>query len=162
MKAPSQHLTNSLAQDPVHGGQLAASWGTRETFVAFVTTNLPMIFPLIKTWIAPYIPSSMRSSSNNKAYKNPGSGFVTIGGGGGVSSQGRRGPESSRHITANMTFDNESGEHIVKGDDDVRMQVLHTTGVATHPLNTIVVSKQVSVTTEDASSERSAESYKRV
>jgi hypothetical protein len=120
-----------------------------------------MIFPLFKTWLAPYLPSSIRSSSNNKAYKNPGSGFVTIGGGG-VSSQGRRGPESSRRITASMTFDNESGEHIVKGNEDVRMHTLSPTGGTTHPMNTIVVSKQISVTTEDGSSERSAESFQRV
>ncbi|CAO2650809.1 Nn.00g091060.m01.CDS01 [Neocucurbitaria sp. VM-36] len=140
--------------DPVNGGQLAAAWGTRETFIAVVTTNLPMIFPLFKTWLAPFLPSNLRSSSNNnKAYKSPGSGFVTIGGGGGASSRSRQGPHSSSHITANMTFDNESQEHIVKGNGDVKLQHVH---------NNIVVSKQVSVTTEDYNSERSAESVQRV
>lgn len=112
-----------------------------------------MIFPLFKTWLAPFLPSNLRSSSNNnnKAYKSPGSGFVTIGGGG-ASSRNRQGPHSSSHITANRTFDNESEEHIFKGNDDMKMQQMHTTGGTQRALNTIVVSKQVRVTTEDYNS----------
>ena len=122
-----------------------------------------MIFPLFKTWLAPFLPSNLRSSSNNnKAYKSPGSGFVTIGGGGGASSRSRQGPHTSSHITANMTFDNESEEHIVKGNGDMKMQHMHSTGGTQRALNTIVVSKQVRVTTEDYNSERSAESFQRV
>jgi hypothetical protein len=135
------------------GGQLAAEWGTRETFIAVVTTNLPMIFPLLKNWLAPYLPSSF-SNSNNKAYKTPGSGFVTIGGGGtgGASARSRQ-AQSASHISANMTFDNESEEHIVKGEEVVRMAGLHP-GRAN-----IVVQKQVSVTTEDRGSDKSAEYF---
>ncbi|KAG9203139.1 hypothetical protein G6514_003662 [Epicoccum nigrum] len=136
--------------DPVHGGQLAAAWGTRETFVAVVTTNLPMIFPLFKVWFAPILPSSFRSSSNHKAYKSPSGGFVTIGGGGG-SSQAKRTPRTRTSITANMTFDNESEERIMKDGMDVRMQDLHTGIDVQRPQGTIVVSKQVSVTTEERS-----------
>ena len=82
------------------GGQVAAEWGTRETFIAVVTTNLPMIFPLFKTWLTPYLPSTLRLSSNNKAYKTPGSGFVTIGGSGEPSKHTRKGPRSARHPDA--------------------------------------------------------------
>jgi hypothetical protein len=154
--------TNSL-QDPDHGGQLAAEWGTRETFIAVVTTNLPMIFPLLKTWLAPLLPSSLRSSSNNKAYKSPGSGFVTIGGGGGggASSRNRQGPRSVSRVTANGTFDNGSEEHIVKGDGDVKMQEIQTQDDTQRLDNAIVVSKQVRITTEERGNEQSAHSFLR-
>ncbi|KAF9697715.1 hypothetical protein EKO04_004516 [Ascochyta lentis] len=147
--------------DPVNGGQLAAEWGTRETFVAVVTTNLPMIFPLFKTWLAPLLPSTFRSSSNNKAYKTPGSGFVTIGGGG-ASSHTRRGPQSACHISANMTFDNESEEHIIKERNDVKMHHLDTTSGTQRSQTAIVVSKQITVTTENFGSERSVDSLHKV
>lgn len=136
-------------QDPIHGGQLAAAWGTRETFIAVVTTNLPMIFPLLKVWFAPILPTTFRSSSNNKAYKSPSSGFVTIGGGGG-SSHAKRTPRTGTIITANMSFDNESEERIVKENGDMRMQDLDTKAEAQRAQGAIVVSKQVSVTTEEA------------
>ena len=139
------------------GGQLAAEWGTRETFIAVITTNLPMIFPLLKNWLASYLPSSF-SNSNNKAYKTPGSGFVTIGGGrsggtGGASSRNRAGAQSASHVSANMTFDNESEENIVNRDGDMKMQGLYPAGA------NIVVKKQVSVTTEDRGSDKSAEYF---
>ncbi|KAF3039645.1 hypothetical protein E8E11_000093, partial [Didymella keratinophila] len=102
--------------DPVNGGALAAEWGTRETFIAVVTTNLPMIFPLFKVWLQPFLPSTLRSSSNNKAYKTPGSGFVTIGGGG-ASSHANKTPRSRTRISANMTFDNESEERIFQDNE---------------------------------------------
>lgn len=140
---------------------MAAEWGTRETFIAVVTTNLPMIFPLLKTWFAPWIPSTLRSSSNNKGYKSPGSGFVTIGGGGpGISNRSRQGPHSAHHISANMTFDNESEERIIKGND-VKMQDMDVANRTKSP-NAIVVSKQVSVTTEDRGSGRSEDTFQRV
>ncbi|KAF2276858.1 uncharacterized protein EI97DRAFT_323914 [Westerdykella ornata] len=134
--------------DPIHGGQVAASWGTRETFAAVITTNLPMIFPLLKSWIMPLLPSHIRSSSNQKNYKTP-DGFVTIGGGGG--SRSRQGPHSAHHITANMTFDNESEERIIKGDGVIKLQDVHA--------NAIVVSNEVRVTAEDRSSERTTTTF---
>jgi hypothetical protein len=98
-----------------------------------------MIFPLLKTWLLPFLPSSLRSSSN-KTYKTP-SGFVTIGGGGGgAGSRSRQGPPSAHHITANMTFDNESEERIVTGDSVIKMHDMHA--------DAIMVSKEVTVTTE--------------
>jgi hypothetical protein len=162
------HLT-SFFQDPVRGGELAASWGTRETFIAIVTTNLPMVFPLLKVWITPLLPSNLRSSSNDKNAYKAGSGFVMIGGGGpGVSSRRRQGPQSARgDDMTNMTFDNDNEEQIVKPNmrGDVKMQVLHTNGGtmqgASGP-NKILGSRQVNITVEDASSEKSAESLQRV
>ncbi|KAJ4346488.1 uncharacterized protein N0V89_010417 [Didymosphaeria variabile] len=149
--------------DPEHGGQLAAAWGTRETFIAVITTNLPMVFPLLKIWLKPWLPSTMNSSSNRKAYKYNahGSGFVTIGGGGAsASNRSRPGPQS-RDASRNMTFDNESEEHIVKPGAEIKMQSLQTSGGTQRSLNgkDIVVQTHVSVTTEDANSQKSGKSF---
>ncbi|KAF2657114.1 hypothetical protein K491DRAFT_691312 [Lophiostoma macrostomum CBS 122681] len=150
--------------DPVHGGELAASWGTRETFIAVVTTNLPMVFPLLRVWITPFLPSNLRSSSNNKAAYKPGSGFVTIGGGGpGASNRSGPGSQSARDVMTNMTFDNDSEENIGP-NGDMKMQILHTADGRQRALspNEIVVSRQVNITVEDASSEKSTESFQRI
>ena len=51
-----------ILTDPVNGAQQAGSWAVRETFVAVVTSNLPMIFPLVHRWGKPII-SSIRTFS---------------------------------------------------------------------------------------------------
>ncbi|KAL0941655.1 uncharacterized protein CTRU02_204418 [Colletotrichum truncatum] len=137
--------------DPVNGAQLAGTWGTRETFVAVVTTNLPMIFPLIRTWLKPMWPSILRSSK--KAYTTP-SGFQTIGGGNGQSrSRDRRtAPSSANPLTANSAF-TESEERIM---NDVKMQNIKNLAwptLGSRPHNGIVVSNEVEITTEDRTSQ---------
>ncbi len=109
-----------------------------------------MIFPLFKSWLTPLFGSAL--SSSNKAYKTP-TGFQTIGGGGGNShSRNRRGPPSANPITVNMTF-SESEERMVDG---VKMQTLGYSTASSSgnhgPPGSIVVSKQVDITTEDRSS----------
>lgn len=111
-----------------------------------ITTNLPMIFPLLKTWLQPWLGTVLGSS--RKAYRTP-SGFRTIGGGG-PSREGRsrRGPPSANPITANMTF-SESEERIVA---DIKMQKIEVSSMAggnSPPVNGIMVSKEMKVTTED-------------
>ncbi|KAI0145180.1 hypothetical protein GGR57DRAFT_517387 [Xylariaceae sp. FL1272] len=74
-----------ILHDPVKGAQTAGSWAVRETFVAVVTTNLPLIFPFIYALIAPFLRavahtfrgSSYERSSNGK-FRAP---HMTIGGG---------------------------------------------------------------------------------
>jgi hypothetical protein len=72
------------AQDPVNGPQLAGAWGVRESFVATVTTNLPVLFPLVKRLFKPLF-SSIQSlgSSRKQGSTRTRPGFQTIGGGGG-------------------------------------------------------------------------------
>jgi hypothetical protein len=117
-----QRVTNSF-QDRINGGQLAAAWGTRETLIVVVTKNLPMISPLLRTWFAPFLPTTRPSS--DKDYNSPGIGFVTIGGGG-ASKNSRQGVQTVSRITANMTFDNESEERIVSGTHDINLQSLQS------------------------------------
>ncbi len=51
-----------MLQDPVNGAQKAGSWAVRETFVAVVTSNLPMILPLIALCCRPLM-GTLRSAS---------------------------------------------------------------------------------------------------
>lgn len=89
----------------------------------------------------------------------PGSGFVTIGGGGGGASSHNRSGRSACQVTADTAFDNDSEEHIIKGVNDVKLRHLQTTPNTQQSQNAIVVSKQVTITTEDYDSERSRESF---
>ncbi|KAK4176131.1 hypothetical protein QBC36DRAFT_301367 [Triangularia setosa] len=49
-----------IVTDPINGAQQAGSWAVRETFVAVVTSNLPMCVPLINRWGRPIL-GSIRS-----------------------------------------------------------------------------------------------------
>ncbi|KAI0157118.1 hypothetical protein GGR52DRAFT_577115 [Hypoxylon sp. FL1284] len=112
-----------IVTDPVNGAQLAGSWAVRETFVAVVTTNLPMIFPLFKTWLSPLLGSLLTSmrSQQKLTDKELRSDLRTFGGGGGSKPHWRRrgGPPTANPIT-NITF-SESEERMV---DDVKMNDL--------------------------------------
>lgn len=52
-----------IITDEVNGAQLAGSWAVRETFVAVITSNMPMIFPLVNRWGKPML-SSFRTFSS--------------------------------------------------------------------------------------------------
>jgi len=52
-----------ILTDPINGAQQAGSWAVRETFVAVVTSNLPMVFPLVHRWGKPLI-GSLRTFSS--------------------------------------------------------------------------------------------------
>jgi hypothetical protein len=108
----------------VNGAELAGAWGTREAFVAVITTNLPMVFPLFRAWLKPFLGSSARSSA--KQYKTP-EGFRSIGGGGGGGGEDSRshgvrvtrtpGSKGANPLT-NVSF-TESEERII---NDIKLQ----------------------------------------
>ncbi|UKZ75632.1 hypothetical protein TrVFT333_003320 [Trichoderma virens FT-333] len=67
--------------DTANGAQLAGSWAVRETFVAVVTTNLPMLVPLLKMLIGPFIGSILSSRrSTQKLEDATPKDLVTFGG----------------------------------------------------------------------------------
>ncbi|KAK4112829.1 hypothetical protein N656DRAFT_77915 [Canariomyces notabilis] len=119
--------------DDVNGAELAGAWGTREAFVAVVTTNLPMVFPLFRTWLKPLIGSSARTTDK---LRTP-DGFRSIGGGGGPGgsesrSNRRRGPHTSSskgvNPLTNVSF-TESEERIV---NEIKLQSMRSgAGTAT-------------------------------
>ncbi|CAI7618276.1 unnamed protein product [Penicillium discolor] len=134
-----------LLVDPEDGAQLANEWGTRETFVAVVTTNLPMIFHLFRIWLSKIFGSQFQSS--HKTHKSPSGGFRSIGGGGDYASRKGQGPASSDPMTIGMSF-TESEERMM---EDVKMQNLKTypTGMSANPASgAIMVSNQIDITHE--------------
>ncbi|KGO77306.1 hypothetical protein PITC_092660 [Penicillium italicum] len=134
-----------LLVDPEDGAQLANEWGTRETFVAVVTTNLPMVFHLFRIWLNKVFGSQFQSSQ--KTHKSPSAGFRSIGGGGDYASRKGHGPASTDHMTIGMSF-TESEERMM---EDVKMQNLRTLEVPTpgNPSSSaIIVSNQIDITHE--------------
>ena len=109
-------------QDPINGPQLAGAWGVRESFVATVTTSLPIIFPRLKHWFKAHLGSILSLRSTNKSDNTP-TGFRTIGGGDGNPNGGvpqRRNPVPSvNHIPTKLTF-TESEEQLVGGQVELR------------------------------------------
>lgn len=90
----------------------------RETFVAVVTTNLPMLVPMAKVLLGPFIGSILSSRrSTQKLDDGTPKSLVTFGGS--TKSWRGRGPPTANPIT-NFTI-SESEERIV---EDVRMQDL--------------------------------------
>ncbi|RAL07866.1 uncharacterized protein BO97DRAFT_428907 [Aspergillus homomorphus CBS 101889] len=133
-----------------NGASIAEEWGTRETFAAVITTNLPMVFHLFRTWLARAFGSAFQSSQ--KSHKNP-SGFQTIGGGGGASASRNRN-RSTDPITIGLTF-TESEERMM---GDMKMQTLKAypapADVTDTPNSAIVVSNQIEITHETRRSSR--------
>ncbi|KAK2003776.1 hypothetical protein LX36DRAFT_720764 [Colletotrichum falcatum] len=76
-----------IITDPINGAQQAGSWAVRETFVAIVTSNVPMVFPLVRRWLSPVlgtITNTLSRGTNNR-YGNskrshlPGPGSIQLG-----------------------------------------------------------------------------------
>ncbi|KAL2864979.1 uncharacterized protein BJX67DRAFT_383200 [Aspergillus lucknowensis] len=151
--------------DPVHGAELAGAWGTREAFVAVITTNLPMIFHLLKGMVSRFLGTTLGSTDEGYKYRSPS-------GGGGSSSRGRRGPPHSVHnITTGFTF-SESEERIVGAGDGVKLKDWDSgygagqgpgAGAGNQPYTGgIVVSNQIEVTSEARRKSQGGQSRSRV
>ncbi|KAI0383381.1 hypothetical protein F5Y04DRAFT_33724 [Hypomontagnella monticulosa] len=145
--------------DPLNGAQLAGEWGTREAFVSVVTTNLPMIFPLLKTWLKPLFGSAF--SSNRTPYHGRPV-FRTIGGTDGMSKgTGRRGTGNRADEFATNLSHNESEERIV---DSIKMQDVKTYTPSTisgeRPSRGIMVSNEFQITEERTSQNSEPNSQK--
>ncbi|KAF3016548.1 hypothetical protein E8E14_012335 [Neopestalotiopsis sp. 37M] len=140
--------------DPINGAQLSGEWGTREAFTSVVTTNLPLLFPLLRAWLGPLfgsVFSSNKTSNNHHTFK-------TIGGSEARSrntTSRRREPSSiakkpSHTITISQSV---SEEFIFDRDTDVNMQDLTEDGKALSrkPDGGIIVSKEFQITEDGRS-----------
>ncbi|KAL2206381.1 hypothetical protein CC79DRAFT_1369800 [Sarocladium strictum] len=110
-----------LVSDPINGAQLAGSWAVRETFVAVVTTNLPLLFPHVKKVASPVLSiiSTKLGCSSGRATGEESSGDpTTLDSWRGKKSQGSRTTSSNPMSDARC---NESEERIV---DDVALEQL--------------------------------------
>ncbi|KAI5920759.1 hypothetical protein F4810DRAFT_397324 [Camillea tinctor] len=121
-----------MLTDPINGAQTAGSWSVRETFIATMATNLPVVFPLFRNWVAPaYRIISNSFGSARTPPKSP-SRNISRRGSGPIASQ--RYPGTPRmDVITNVTF-SESEERMV---DNVHMQPLAST--AKVPPNTEVL-----------------------
>lgn len=133
------------SQDPINGAQQAGSWACRETFVAVVTSNLPMIFPLVRRLFSPLL-STIRSYSSkitgNYATGTSRSDHIRL-----EDKNPRRGmgPRSVNPLT-NFTF-TESEERIVEPQNPSASSQ-HTTGTSPPQQSGIMKEVKVSVTEE--------------
>lgn len=152
------YLTLLNQQDPINGAQLAGEWGTREAFTSVVTTNLPMIFPLLKTWLKPLFGSALSSTRTTPKYP---AGFRTIGGGDPESSGlgQRRKPTTSskKHTTDSVSF-SASDECIVS---NVKMQNLEIYSRPGESTKGIMVSNEFQIA-EDKVSQNGDQKVKHV
>ncbi|KAI1453954.1 hypothetical protein F4805DRAFT_340068 [Annulohypoxylon moriforme] len=119
-----------MLTDPINGAQTAGSWSVRETFIATITTNLPVVFPLFKRWLGPVFSNLFTSiKSGRTPPKDPSYDIHTSSNG----FKGFRGPKRNYGNTptadtiTNFTF-TESEEHIV---DNIQMQTYDSTGFNT-------------------------------
>ncbi|KAL1582165.1 hypothetical protein WHR41_09040 [Cladosporium halotolerans] len=101
-----------IVTDPVHGAQLAGSWAVRETFVAVVTTNLPMVYPLFHALVAPYVSTLVSTMRSTQKQSSTPHGIITVGGGGGGSGLKNARVRVSSNPLTNVTF-SESEERMV-------------------------------------------------
>ncbi|KAI6285016.1 hypothetical protein MCOR07_010945 [Pyricularia oryzae] len=127
-----------IVSDSKNGAFLAGSWAVRETFVAVITTNMPMLFPLFRRWMNPCL-GRISSRIGTYGYRGKSTGassrnlpphqraIQTVG-----KQRMRKQQQSLNHITnLSVTYANESEERIYE---------LHTVG-ATAPAGTGVVTE---------------------
>ncbi|OIW32605.1 hypothetical protein CONLIGDRAFT_712899 [Coniochaeta ligniaria NRRL 30616] len=106
-----------IITDPINGAQQAGSWACRETFVAVVTSNLPMIFPLLRRFFSPLLGTLRSLSSKVTGYGTSTSRSAAGAGGEHYKLEDKnprrgQGPRTANPIT-NFTF-SESEERIVE------------------------------------------------
>ncbi|KAI1424340.1 hypothetical protein F5Y12DRAFT_462697 [Xylaria sp. FL1777] len=128
--------------DPINGAQLAGQWGTREAFVAVFTTNLPMIFPLIKGWLSPIFGTELRSTQKSYMQRY---GTQTIGGG---SKGGRRKAQASPEFVTNFS-ETDSRELIIHEIPLQNVNISGEPGTRSYSSNAVYVSTEVDVVHEN-------------
>lgn len=131
-----ESLTFFQLKDPIGGAQVAGSWAIRETFVAVVTTNVPMAFPLVSGWVKPLLSSlarSMRSESFKRStdgkFKRAVTTFSAVGGNG--PKRQSRNPRTSPNHLPGLTF-TESEERMLS-QGQIKLQDLAAANSSRNP-----------------------------
>ncbi|KAH7324220.1 hypothetical protein B0I35DRAFT_406053 [Stachybotrys elegans] len=131
-----------IVTNPIDGAQLAGAWAVRETFVAVVTTNLPLVFTLVKGWLSPLVSRVTTGRSSQKNTRDTPRMTPTFGAG---RSWRGRGPPSANPIP-DFTM-NESEERMVY--EMKHMEEQKNTAEAEHNIHKSV---QVAVVREERQS----------
>ncbi|UPL03547.1 hypothetical protein LCI18_014481 [Fusarium solani-melongenae] len=150
-----------LVSDPVNGAQLAGSWAVRETFVAVLVTNLPMLFPQLKKWAVPLVArvASSLSTSRNPSSSRAESRFSNITS---LDTWRRKSRRSSRPISINPPRNNESEVTIIDEINLPEAELQPTTSEEAHtttkedPAPRIQLHIEVSVLEETETHDRRA------
>ncbi|KAM0428302.1 hypothetical protein ACHAPT_007203 [Fusarium lateritium] len=129
-----------LVSDPVNGAQLAGSWAVRETFVAVLVTNVPMLFPQFKKWALPLVNrvGSSLSASRSPQSSRTDSRFSNMAS---LDTWRRKSRRSSRPIPINPPRNNESEVTII---DDVNLPEAERHPSASSSNEPHVITKEVS------------------
>ncbi|TGJ85436.1 hypothetical protein E0Z10_g3300 [Xylaria hypoxylon] len=141
-----QRQTSNIpsSKDPVNGVVLAGEWGTREAFVAIFTTNLPMIFPLVRQWLSPVFGSAIWSNQKSYALNE---GVQTIG----SDSRGRK--RNTREFPVNLFTTNPSAtgsqEQMVQDFPLQSLKISAEPCTHSYKSNAVYVTNQIDVVHED-------------
>lgn len=100
-------------QNPVTGAQQAGQWAVRETFVAVICTNAPVISPLLRKWLTPILGTMLSTKSGTGTH-------TALQGSNGIRLSDkprgwRSGNSGSANMKKTMLDDTGSEEHIVQG-----------------------------------------------
>lgn len=62
-----------IIKDPIGGAQAAGSWAVRETFVAVIVANIPIVYQGYRTMVHPKVSTVMSRSRERSGYSKSGS-----------------------------------------------------------------------------------------
>ncbi|KAI2629909.1 hypothetical protein GGR54DRAFT_284512 [Hypoxylon sp. NC1633] len=136
-----------IVTDPVNGAQQAGSWAVRETFVAVITTNLPLVFPFIRVLLTPVfsgLAQSVRGSADKKTLDGTPRSIITWGGG---NKQNWRNKASrTANPITDLTF-SESEERMLAQGGQFKMHEMtsNTTKIPEHRADGNNIIKQVEI-----------------
>ncbi|KAJ4413617.1 hypothetical protein N0V82_008439 [Gnomoniopsis sp. IMI 355080] len=136
-------------RDPDNAAQLAGSWSVRETFIAVVTTNLPVVFPFLKHVLAPYSSSLLSLARSNKKTSDNKVKTLRTWGQGSLTDERRR---RAKNPLTNITF-TESEERMIELQESKGLSTIREMAAApkedpTHARNNDRGMKNISMQTE--------------
>jgi hypothetical protein len=142
-------------KDPVRGSQAATFWGIREPFAAVVVTNIPMIFPLIKSWLSPCLRVGTRLKTSKTSPPFPAQSQLSVSVGGRNGHSRRRRHPFHPDDELNIFDEDEDDGTIVESEDSLGHVVgMHGTHALVRlpphakPNHGITVLQEVEVVTE--------------
>ncbi|KAB2576770.1 hypothetical protein DBV05_g4570 [Lasiodiplodia theobromae] len=114
-----------VIKDPIHGAQAAGSWACRETFVAVIIGNAPMIYPLFRRGVERVYHYSSSSRFSGRPYGDNGPASSSNGGGGNslplkssLSKPARRGKLRSVNALPTTFHDDDYGDDVEQGAEE--------------------------------------------
>ncbi|KAK2612670.1 hypothetical protein QQS21_001287 [Conoideocrella luteorostrata] len=148
-------------KNPVQGAQQAGVWAVRETFVAVVTTNLPLVFTLVKGWLAPLFGSIGSALSSKLSSRKLSGGMARIIRTFGQGSRSWRGPSTANPIPDFTANESDECIHEETRMKDMKRSSEGGQGLEKGPTKELNIQKMVqdAVVSEDATYHARGDSY---